>query len=180
MAALLTSVVLAIGACGNGEGQGRTVASVAPQAGSTSSAAQAATGKDDPLAYAKCMRQNGLPDFPDPKPEQGLGFTQGGPIDPTSPQFKKAESQCKQFMGSSQQKVAPQNPWSPEDQLKYAQCMRENGVPKFPDPKADGSMPPLIKGGDVDPMSPQFKKADAACAQYQPQNMPKRNPGSGS
>ncbi|MCW2918394.1 MAG: hypothetical protein JWN52_6462 [Actinomycetia bacterium] len=180
MAVVLTSVALVAGACSGGNGPGRTVASVGPKSGSTS-ATQASSGKGDPLAYAKCMRANGLPDFPDPKPGGGIAFKVGGALDPASPAFKKAESHCKQFMGSgSPGRVNPDQLWSAADKLRYAQCMRASGVPKFPDPAADGSIPPIIKGGPLDPESPQFKKAADACKKYQPQNMPKTGPGGGS
>ncbi|TMR88794.1 hypothetical protein [Nonomuraea basaltis] len=176
MAVLLTAVTLVAGAC-SGDGEpGKTVASVTAQARSTS----AATRKADPLAFAKCMRENGLADFPDPEPGKGLAFKPGGSLDPDSPQFKTAENKCKRFMPGDGQQMSPPDNWSSADQLKYAACMRENGVSKFPDPDANGGFPALIKGGPVDPDSPQFKKAEAACSQYQPQNITKRGPGDGS
>jgi hypothetical protein len=48
--------------------------------------------------------------------------------------------------------------------------MRDYGVPNFPDPDAYGGFM-FLEGGDVDPMSPQFKKAEAACKKYQPQSL---------
>ncbi|GAA2379518.1 hypothetical protein GCM10010404_39890 [Nonomuraea africana] len=177
MAVLLTTVALAATACGSSEGPGRTVASVAPQAGSAPTATQAATGNGDLLAYAKCMRQNGLPDFPDPKPGGVLAFGQGDSINPTSPEFKEAESHCKQFMPGTPEVKSPEDQWSSADKLKYAKCMRDNGVSQFPDPAGNGGFK-LPQG--IDPMSPQFKKAEAACAKYQPQNIAKTGPGGDS
>jgi hypothetical protein len=176
MAVLLTSVALIAGACGSGDEPKKTVASVAPQAGSTS-ATQASSGKGDILAQAKCMRENGLPDFKDPVRGQPMGTG----LDTKSPEFKKAREACKQYepSGGTAPPVA-QDPWPSADKLKYSQCMRTNGVPSFPDPDASGNFPPLIKGGAVDPESPQFKKADEACKKYQPQNMKKMGPGGGS
>jgi hypothetical protein len=45
--------------------------------------------------------------------------------------------------------------------LKLAQCMRENGVPNFPDPKATGG---LIIPNDINTSTPAFKAAQEACA----------------
>jgi hypothetical protein len=56
-------------------------------------------------------------------------------------------------------------PISPEDQRKaqeYSQCMRDNGVPKFPDPEPGGGI--AIEGGPgLDPNSPEFKAAEEKC-----------------
>ncbi|MFI7130141.1 hypothetical protein ACIBQ1_30915 [Nonomuraea sp. NPDC050153] len=169
LAGLLACVALGAVACAGSEGPARTVASVAPQVGGTAS--QAATdSKGDALAFAKCMRANGMPDFPDPKPGKGPAFS---PELVNSPQFKAAEKSCKQF-----QPPAPAEPpaiedsWPVSDKLKYAKCMRENGVPSFPDPDDNGGFV-FPQNGTVDPASEQFEKAEQACKQYQPQNMPK-------
>ncbi len=45
--------------------------------------------------------------------------------------------------------------------LKYARCIRSNGVPNFPDPNGQGVL--VIQTGDVQLNSPAFQKAQAAC-----------------
>ncbi len=63
-----------------------------------------------------------------------------------------------------------------QDALKYAQCMRANGVPCFPDPRAGGGF--LFQaGGGVDPSSPAFKAARATCQKLLPGGGP---PGPGA
>lgn len=180
MAVVLTAVALAAGACSSTNEPKKTVASVGT--GSTSASSQAATGKADPLAYAKCMRENGLPKFPDPKSGGGIAFKPGDGLDPAAPQFKAADSHCRPLVGAGgpSGNINGKDPWSSADKVKYAQCMRANGVSKFTDPDASGYFAPIIKGGPLDPESPQFKKAAAACKKYQPQNMPKTGPGGGS
>ncbi|RVX40725.1 hypothetical protein EDD27_3146 [Nonomuraea polychroma] len=170
MAVLLASVALATGACAGSEGPARAVASVAsPTGGAPSQGATASKG--DALAFAKCMRANGMPDFPDPQPDTALAFS---PELLGSPQFKAAEKSCKQF-----QPPAPDQPpvredsWPVTDKRKYATCMRENGVPSFPDPDDNGGFI-LPQNGTLDLASEQFKKAEEACRRYQPQNMPKQ------
>jgi hypothetical protein len=51
--------------------------------------------------------------------------------------------------------------------LKYAQCMRANGVPNFPDPRASGG---LFIPNDIDTQSPAFKSAQQACAKLEQAN----------
>jgi hypothetical protein len=50
------------------------------------------------LAFARCMRSHGVPNFPDPK-VSGNNLQLGGPgrqgFDPNSPQFQAAQSACK-------------------------------------------------------------------------------------
>ncbi|HUA46063.1 MAG TPA: hypothetical protein VMA77_12585 [Solirubrobacteraceae bacterium] len=44
--------------------------------------------------------------------------------------------------------------------LKYANCMRANGTPNFPDPGSNGALP--------NPTLPAFRTAQKACAKLQP------------
>lgn len=54
-----------------------------------------AKARDAFLAYARCMRKEGI-DLPDPKPGQpGLMLRAGGPIDPESPRFRAADEVCR-------------------------------------------------------------------------------------
>lgn len=100
--------------------------------GSGGGAAKAGNGEK----FASCMRNNGVSQFPDP-PASG-GFTidevaNGSSVNTNSPAFTHALSACKAlepegFTGGKR---------STEQQrgaLKFAQCMRANGVSDFPDP----------------------------------------------
>ena len=44
--------------------------------------------------------------------------------------------------------------------VKYADCMRANGTPNFPDPGSNGALP--------NPFSPAFRAAEKTCAKLQP------------
>jgi hypothetical protein len=181
MIVLLTGVALVAGACAGGDEPGKAVASVA---GSPSATAPAASGKGDPVAFAKCVRENGVPDFKDPE----RGKPMGDGIDIKSEAFKKAQDACKEYQPTGDPGLQGPNSgqvWSTADKLKYAQCMRDNGVPSFPDPDANGGFA-MMEGSGADPTSPQFKKAEDVCKKYQPESI--RNmapnapggPGSGS
>ena len=52
--------------------------------------------------------------------------------------------------------------------LKYARCMRSNGVPDFPDPAADANGPGLDKSSGIDITTPTFKAAERACRSILP------------
>ncbi|MFZ1995635.1 MAG: hypothetical protein WAU75_16110 [Solirubrobacteraceae bacterium] len=88
------------------------------------------------VKFAKCMRSNGVGNFPDPGASGNLTIDQivnGSSLDPSTPAFKQAISACQDlepagFMGrkrSAQQQGAA---------LTFARCIRENGVEDFPDP----------------------------------------------
>ncbi len=103
--------------------------------GATGSAAGATTHAQS-VKFAGCMRDNGVRAFPDPDASGGLtidGIANGSSLDTNSAAFKQAIGACKNlepagFAGgkrsSEQQEMG----------LKFAQCIRDNGVKDFPDP----------------------------------------------
>jgi hypothetical protein len=54
------------------------------------------TGEPDLQAFSECMRDNGLPEFPDPGPD-GLSLTGTG-LDPESAEFQAAREACQDLM----------------------------------------------------------------------------------
>jgi hypothetical protein len=73
-----------------------------------------AKAQQEALAYSACMRKNGVPSFPDPKTnaEGGLDLrADGSAFDPSSPQFKKAETACRELLpggpGANRMSPAP-------------------------------------------------------------------------
>jgi hypothetical protein len=53
---------------------------------------------------------------------------------------------------------------SRQNGLKFAACMRANGVPNFPDPGANGA----FQASGIDPGSSGFQTAQGKCRQYMP------------
>jgi len=95
------------------------------------------------VKFAECMRNNGVSQFPDPSASGGFtidGVVNGSSVDPNSAAWQNAINACKDlepagFMGTKRSAQEQQNA------LKFAQCIRDNGVKDFPDPTPDG---PLI------------------------------------
>jgi len=54
--------------------------------------------------------------------------------------------------------------------VKFAQCMRSNGVSAFPDPDASGKLTidGIVNGSSLDPNAPAFKQAITACRPLEP------------
>jgi hypothetical protein len=51
------------------------------------------------LSFAHCMQTHGVPQFPDPTANGGIGLPQG--VDPNSPQFQKAWQECQSKLPGS-------------------------------------------------------------------------------
>ena len=88
------------------------------------------------LAYAECMRSNGVPNFPDPGGGGGGIELDGTNLNPASPAFKAAQVICKQKLpGGGPPSANPAETASRKAQLlAIAECMRAHGVSNFPDP----------------------------------------------
>jgi hypothetical protein len=54
--------------------------------------------------------------------------------------------------------------------VKFAECMRDNGVSEFPDPDASGELTidAVVNGTSLDPSTPAWKDAIGACKDLQP------------
>jgi hypothetical protein len=160
VSALLLMAVLPTACAGGSNGPG-----VAGQgASSTPSASPSGDRRDAELAYAQCMRDHGISDFPDPQPGGGIAIQAepGSDLDPNNPQYKEADDACKSLLP---QPSKEQQQEDFEDMLRFAQCMREHGITDFPDPKPGEGFVPISddQGSDLDPNNPQFQAANKAC-----------------
>jgi len=96
-----------------------------------------ATNEGKAMKFAKCMRDKGVSEFPDPDASGGLtidGVLNGSSLDPSSAAWQNAIAACEDlqppgFTGDEEVTDEEQ-----ETRLEFAQCMRENGVKDFPDP----------------------------------------------
>jgi hypothetical protein len=160
------ALVLAAAAC-SGDAEPPTVAT----AGGVS--ASASPGGDAVAAYvetqrqlAKCFREQGF-DVPDPdaKGNIDLGPAMGG-RKKTDPKVLGAWEACKEFSvpvpEELQERVEPVTPEQLANRRAYAKCMRDNGMPRWPDPRPDGSWPEDTQSGEL---TPQEQAANLAALQ---------------
>lgn len=169
---LVGLAVIAAGAIAGGCGSASNGPGVAG-AGShptTANGSTSASGHGSPLAYSRCMRTHGVPNFPDPTVRSGGGFGFSFPqgVDPRSPQFQAADRACKSQLPGGHFTPAQQQQ-AMAAALRVSQCMRAHGIKDFPDPNNQGGT--AIKAGpgsDLDPNNPQFKAANAACQHLMP------------
>ena len=89
------------------------------------------------LGFARCMRANGVPNFPDPAPGGNFYFNQAD-MNRSAPAFRAAQQKCQAYMPPGP--APPGSTTHPSPQtlaqlLHIAECMHQHGVPQFPDPR---------------------------------------------
>lgn len=147
------------GGSGGGSGKDTTQGSARDNAGSGTDAAQ--QRGERALEHSRCMRENGVPKFPDPAPGGGVQISPDDGIDPESSAFKKAQEACRSLAPQGQ---GPGGKLDPQKVAAWAACLRENGLPDFADPRIDGGTMELdFNGSGISPRDDAFQKARKAC-----------------
>ncbi len=162
----LLLTVAAAGCAGSGDdGAAVATAQSGPVTASAGPSAAASDDPDAPLKFSKCMRENGMTWFPDPQPDGGLRVRTPKDVDPAK--MKAAQEACKQYApwADADRRLDPE---ALEKVRQMAKCMRENGVPDFPDPQPNGGI--AIERGQlgVGPGDPVFDKAREKCEKFMP------------
>lgn len=145
--AAAAGIVLLAAACGGGS---------SPPVAAGSSHLQKA------LAYARCMRSHGAPNWPDPN-NQGQFFKTAA----DGAKFRapaSAYQACVQLLPDHGQITPAVQHQVTLLALKFAGCMRSHGIPDFPDPTGSGFefLPPA----GFNPHSPHVQAAQQACRHY--------------
>ncbi len=136
----------------------------------SSGGSSTATDHGRAVAFAECMRGNGVSAFPDPDASGELtidGIANGSSVNTNSATFKQAISACKHLEppGFTGTRVTPQQRTA---RLQFARCVRENGVPDFPDPTPNGPLvdtnriPSAATAGGMSILNAAMQK----CGQY--------------
>lgn len=147
----------------------------------TTRASSSATGKQaSGLAFARCIRSHGVPNFPDPT-SNGQGGIQiqqsersgSGPstrvngVSVNGPAFQSAMQACRRYLPHGGVPTAAETAKAKAQALAMSRCMRSHGVPNFPDPKfqtgPNGSIGVRLSGAGIDPNSPAFQAAMNYC-----------------
>ncbi|WP_436497983.1 hypothetical protein [Actinokineospora sp. HUAS TT18] len=165
-------LALALAGCGAADDGGDGVAS-AGGPGSTTTTPSAKSGPGDQAKFAQCMRDHGV-DMPDPEETGagGKGVRIRIPDGTDKSKVDAAMTECKSFLPNGGE--PPKLDAEQQEQLrKMSQCMRENGVPDFPDPDPNGGIRIEVRpGSGMDPEDPKFQEAQEKCQQFMP-----RRPG---
>jgi hypothetical protein len=138
---------------------------------SSSTPAAASTLQGDEIAFARCMRSRGVPNYPDPT-RSGLVKESVEQLGVSSSRFQRAQTACQHLLPNGGSAPNPtQVQYVRALSLHFAQCVRSHGVPGFPDPGSDGRIPDPATVG-INQGSPKFEAANQACRKYRPPYMP--------
>ena len=132
-----------------------------------------AANRQQAVKFSECMRANGVKGFPDPNVSGQLtidGIANGSSLDTNSAAFKQAISACRSlepagFTGNTR------NAQEQAAALKFAQCIRDNGVKDFPDPAPDAPLvdtnriPSANRNGGLSILKAAMKKCGGMAAQ---------------
>jgi hypothetical protein len=156
LAAVLAGLTLVAAGCGGSSGKevaevGRTDTTATAGAGSKSGSSEPSA-----TAYAACMRRSGVSDFPDPDADGNFPDID---VKHSRAVVDAARDTCESLRPPRRQLSREEQAEARRLQLAYSRCMRENGVPNFPDRKPTA-------GDRVNPDSPAFKSADRACNHF--------------
>jgi hypothetical protein len=120
--------------CGsNASSETGTASSTGTGSSSTGTASSTSTTKltarDKAVKFAECIRAHGVSDFPDPNEKNQ--FEYGVSVTPAV--WTRATTACKELQppGTLSGKRTPKQQSA---SLRFAQCVRDNGVKDFPDP----------------------------------------------
>jgi hypothetical protein len=130
-AGALVGLVLVAAACSGGSG-GAGVAQTG--GGETTGPSPSPSSGGSALAFAQCMREHGITDFPDPDSHGGqeIKMRPGSDLDPHNPVFRSAQRACQSLMPTPSREERQQ---ALAQALRFSQCMRAHGISGFPDPR---------------------------------------------
>ena len=169
-AAVACAAATALAACGSSSPTSASPprASTLPTL-STSSTGGGSNVVGSSVAFSKCMRADGVPNFPDLS-SSGMRIAANGQtisvngVTVNAPAFEAARQRCQIYLPHVRVSQA-QTARLQEQGLRFARCVRSHGVPDFPDPKvvtrSGGNQEAFLPG--VNMQSPAFQAAAKAC-----------------
>jgi hypothetical protein len=128
------------------------------------------------LAFAKCMRSNGVVQFPDPDRQGNFNNATIQALDSNASQDRNALFQCRSVLpnagtGLTVEQIQQIDQQNVRDAVKGARCMRAHGITNFPDPAATTgasgvNWAPVIsamQAGEFSTSTPSYESALKVC-----------------
>jgi hypothetical protein len=130
------------------------------------------------LAYSRCVRSHGVPDFPDPDSNGQI------PKEAVVRALRRLSDSRAMAATNACANLNPAGQGGPaltaqeqQDYLKAAACMRSHGITNFPDPTFPGGRVNLSIPSSIDTKSRQFTQAAHTCTKLIPAGLPYSRPG---
>jgi hypothetical protein len=139
-------------------GCGGSPRSQASRVGSTATAA---------LAFARCARSHGVPNFPDPNSQGTFPLLTTQSLGVSKQTMIGVKHVCGHLLanaGSAPQETPQQQRIQLADALSFARCMRTHGVTRFPDPSAQSGLTvAMVEAQGIDVHSAAFLQVVQTC-----------------
>lgn len=151
----LIAMVVPISACGESAPAGTGSGGASGGGGDPTATAHAKAVK-----FAECIRSNGVSEFPDPNASGQFAYgipSYSSPLDPSSAAWQHAIGACKTLEPPTFMPTQS-TPMQLAARLKFAQCLRANGVPEFPDPTATGPLVDVSNGSSIPGLQATIQK----------------------
>lgn len=156
-AAAIAMAGLALLAAGCGGSPSSTRSAGSPSAGGSPNS--------QALAFARCVRSHGVPNWPDPENNGTFNKSKLTPqqLGASSSQIHAAGNTCHHlFPGIGNGMTPAQFQQMKAQALRFSRCIRAHGVPNYPDPGSDGREPDPTSIG-INDSTPRFQAALKAC-----------------
>jgi len=158
-------------ACGGGPSS--TGSGGSPAAGGPANSSSA-------IAYSRCVRSHGVPDFPDPDSSGQIPAEAKRALRAVSESRARAATYACRNLNPAGQASPTLTAQEQQDYLKAAACMRSHGVADFPDPSFSGGGVRFLIPSGIDPSSPQVTQARHTCQRLIPAGLPYSRSDGGS
>jgi hypothetical protein len=127
------------------------------------------------VSYSRCMRTHGVTGFPDPSNTQGpnafgidgYNFNLPATLNTQSPAYKTANQTCQKVISTATGSGRGLPARAKQAALAHAECMRQHGVPNYPDPtfsQGGGGLTVSSGSSAANAQSPAFQRAQKDCA----------------
>ena len=170
VAAVITVIAAALLAAACGGSPSSSGSGGSPNAGGSAHSSSA-------LAYSRCVRSHGVPDFPDPGSNGQILNNAKRALHEVSDSLAKAATYACRNLNPAGQESPTLTPQEQQDYLRAAACMRSHGLANFPDPTFPGGRMNISIPSSIDTKSRQLTQAQQTCAKFVPAGL--RHSGSG-
>jgi hypothetical protein len=155
-----TAVLLLATAC-SGDGAAPRVASIAATSRSGTGRSTGSAAPIGALAYSRCMRTHGVPQFPDPDGSGVLPKVAAQQLGVSDSGFESAQQACAHLLRSTD----TQTQQTLSGMRDFARCMRSHGLRQWPDPTTDSTGTPAFDlHGRINPDSQQAVAVSDDCS----------------
>lgn len=121
------------------------------------------------LAFARCMRAHGIPNFPDPDSRGDLSKEALRHLGVSDSRLRALQRPCLHLLPGG---PPPLTAHEQQDYLNAAACMRSHGITNFPDPSFSGGGVHFPVPSGIDVKSERFTEARQTCARLIPAGLP--------